>query len=106
MEFFSLAKWSIVHERLGTSELDEGNLRISVCDITLLTSAIITNVWRTLSDETLHPYNFLKVQHLLSEDFQRREKFCEWLLHHREIFFDSVYGQGAFHQPRLFQHPQ
>jgi hypothetical protein len=37
-------------------------------------------IWRTLPEHGLHPYHLQYVQHLKSEDPQRRIAFCQWLL--------------------------
>ncbi len=38
-----------------------------------------------LSNEGLHPYHLLKVQHLLPEDYGCRDKFSQWIIEHRNL---------------------
>ena len=75
--------------------LVEGNPRISIRDLSHRTGIPRTEIYRILTDEALYPYHFMKVQHLLDGDFERREKFCEWLVTHpneiqRILFTDEA----------------
>ncbi len=65
-------------------DLEERIIRIiqenpctSICDIAHQTGASWSEVWCVLSNEGLHHYHLLKVQHLLQEDYGCREKFSQ-----------------------------
>lgn len=76
-------------------EMVQNNPRISTREIANRTGASRSDVWRILSDDELHPHHLLKVQHLLPEDFPRREEFCRWLHQNRDVNQFILYTDEA-----------
>ncbi len=56
------------------------NPRISTCDIAYRTAALRSKVQRILSNEGLHSYHLLNIQHLLHKNYGCQEEFSQWII--------------------------
>ncbi len=71
------------------------NPRISTRDIACQMGATWADVWYVLSEEELHPFHLLKVQHLLPQDYDWREVFCIWIVHNQRLNRFILYTDEA-----------
>ena len=53
------------------------------------------NVWRTLHEENLYPYQYQRVQHLEPGDHAKRMDLCHWLNAHPELFNAILFTDEA-----------
>lgn len=76
-------------------EMIEENPRVSIRDIARRIGLPLSEIWRIITDEGLHPYHILRVQHLLDEDFARREEFSTWMQNNQQTNRFILYTDEA-----------